>query len=224
MHRYTAASALQTASAETMLGRDHPLARVLEQMAISVDGLAVVTATLSGAVAALVAGVAGALAVVIGSVAAEAALGGVFAILVSDRRACVRDLIIEGRGSLPLRVVERERRRLTARKTRLELAESLVKLAREARRQPAHSRHPRALYAPAVVAAAGPELEAVARLLAVDGVSAAGVALAERLLGGHDSPLYGREPDRLRDELHRTAFTLRAGPDRCIATRSSAHC
>jgi hypothetical protein len=140
-------------------------------------------------------------------------------LLLSDRNACVLGLIAEGRAGLPLRVVERERRRLLARDTRLGMARRLARLAGEARREVCRPRAPRPLYTPAVVAAAEPELEAVARLLVPDGVGAAGVAQTELLLTGIGSPLYGRDLDRLRAELRRTAFTLAAGGE-----RSPAHC
>jgi hypothetical protein len=219
MHLPMAASALQTAPAEALLGRDHPLVRILERMTIRLEGVAVVAAILCGSVAALVAGDEDAGAVVIAAVVAEAVLVASLGLLLSDRNACVLGLIAEGRAGLPLRVVERERRRLLARDTRLGMARRLARLAGEARREVCRPRAPRPLYTPAVVAAAEPELEAVARLLVPDGVGAAGVAQTELLLTGIGSPLYGRDLDRLRAELRRTAFTLAAGGE-----RSPAHC
>jgi hypothetical protein len=219
MHLHMAASALQTAPAEALLGRDHPLVRILERMTIRVEGMAVVAAILCGSVAALAAGDADARAVVIAAVAAEVVLLASLGILVSDRRACVIGLIAAGRAGLPLRVVEREQRRLLARHTRVATARHLAGLAREARREASRPRRPRPLYVPAVVATVGPELEALARVLTRDGVAAAGVAQAELLVTGHDSPLYGRDVDRLRAELRRIAFTLALAGE-----RSPAHC
>jgi hypothetical protein len=229
MHLRMAARALQTASTETLLGWDHPLVRLLERIAVRVEGSAVVMAILSVGVAGLVVGVADALDVVIAAGVTEVLLIGSAAILVSDLRACVRDLIIDGRGGIPLAVVQRERRRLTARENRAELQRSLTGLACEAVCQVAAPRYPRPLYTPGVVAAVAGELRATARMLDRDGVGAHGVALTERLLNGHDSPLYGRDASRLRDELRRIEFALLAcdgssevpPPD---ALRSAGHC
>ena len=121
MHLHMAASALQTAPAEALLGGDHPLVRILERMTIRLEGVAVVAAILCGSVAELVAGDEDARAVVFAAVAAEVALVASLGILVSDRRACVLGLIADGRAGVPLRVVERERRRLLARPTRLDM-------------------------------------------------------------------------------------------------------
>ena len=224
MHLHMAASALQTAPAEALLGGDHPLVRILERMTIRLEGVAVVAAILCGSVAELVAGDEDARAVVFAAVAAEVALVASLGILVSDRRACVLGLIADGRAGVPLRVVERERRRLLARATRLDMARYLSGLGGEARREARRPRRLRPVYAPVVVAAVGPELAAVARELVRDGVGAAGVALAELLVVGHDSPLYGHDVDRLRAELRRTAFTLAAAGEREDATYAAAHC
>jgi hypothetical protein len=47
-------------------------------------------------------------------------------------------------------------------------------------------------------------------LISGDDVAIAGVALTERLLSGHDSPLYGADPNLLRQELHRINFALQS--------------
>jgi hypothetical protein len=210
MHLHMAAIAVDSNSAHALLGRDHPLARILEQMTVRVEGAAIVAAILSGAVAALASGVDHALAVVLASVVAEVALIGSVALLASDCRAHIRDLIIEGRGALPLEVVQRERRRLMARDTRAALARSLATLAHRAERETVHASYPPPVYAPRIVAAAGPELWAIAGLLDGDGGGVAGVGLTERLLAGDGSPLYGRDVEALRCELRRIAFTLSA--------------
>ena len=66
------------------------------------------------------------------------------------------------------------------------------------------------LYSRRVVAAVAPELEETAQALRRSDASVRGVALSERLLSGHDSPLYGDDADRLREELRRVRFLLDA--------------
>jgi hypothetical protein len=202
--RYT-----QTAAAYALLDADDPLLRVLERMSVRLEQSATVTAILSASVAALMAGVSQALAGVVACAVAALALAGSLAMLTSDRRSCVRDHIIEGRGSLPLVVVQRERRRLLAGRTRALLARSLEEVRQDAQRRVGHAAEPRPLYAPSVVAVAV-ELQTAARLLDRDRVSLSGVAMTERLLNAHNSPLYGRDPMLLREELHRITYVLRA--------------
>jgi len=205
------ARSTQTAAAYGLLDADNALLHVLEQMSVRVEQLAIVVAILSASVAALVAGVSQALAGVQAGAVAALALAGSFAMLASDRRACVRGLIIEGRGSLPLTIVQRERRRLLASTTRARLARSLDEVRQDAQRRVRRPTYPRPLYTPQVVVAVAAELQTTARLLDEDQFSLSGVAMTERLLNAHDSPLYGRDPMLLREELHRIAFVL-GGP------------
>jgi hypothetical protein len=200
----------QTAAAYAQLDADEPLLRVLEQMSVRVEQSAIVVAILSASVAALMAGVSQALAVVVGGAVAALALAGSFAMLASDRRTCILDLIIEGRGSLPLAVVQRERRRLLARTTRAQLARSLDTVREDASRRMRCPTDARPLYTPRVVVAVAAELQMAARLLDREQVSLPGVAMTERLLNAHNSPLYGCDPMLLREELHRITFVLGA--------------
>jgi hypothetical protein len=200
----------QTAAAYALLDVDEPLLRVLEQMTVRVEQSAIVVAILSVSVAALLAGVTQALVAVVAAAVAAVPLTASFAMLTSDRRACVRDLIIEGRGTLPLPVVQRERRRLLARTTRAELARSLETLREDASRRVRCATGAPPLYTPRVVVAVAVELQMAARLLDREQVSLSGVAMTERLLNAHNSPLYGRDPMLLREELHRITFVLGA--------------
>jgi hypothetical protein len=199
----------QTGAAYAVLDVDEPLVHVLEQMTVRVEQSAIVVAILLASVVALLAGVTQALVAVVAAAVAALALTASVAKLTSDRRACVRDLIIEGRGTLPLPVVQRERRRLLARDTSAELARSLDALREEASRR---VRCPTGapLYTPRVVVAVAAELRMAARLLDREQVSLSGVAMTERLLNAHNSPLYGRDPLVLREELHRITFVLGA--------------
>jgi len=199
----------QTAAAYALLDADAPLLRVLEQMRVRVAQLAIVVAILSASVAGFMTGVAGALAGVVAAVVAALVLAGSLAMLTSDRRTRVRDLIIEGRGGLPLAVVQRERRRLLARTTCAQLARSLDTLCEDAERRVRCPADRRTLYTPRVVVAVAAELQATARLLERD-PGLCGVAMSERLLNAHNSPLYGRDPMLLREELHRITFVLGA--------------
>ena len=73
-------------------------------------------------------------------------------------------------------------------------------------------RHGRTPDARVLVANTG-ELHALAQRLEREPVAVAGVAMAERLLGAHDLPLYGSDAARLRQELRRIAFALELRDD-----------
>jgi hypothetical protein len=207
-------------TAAGLLGPAHPLVRVLNQMTVRVEqSVVVLTAMLAGGVG-LAAGVSQALALIAGAAVVQGALMGSLAILVSDRRAHVRDLIIDGRDSLPLAVVQRERRRLLTPGHRLALARSLDELRHEAEHPVLRPSWSPPLYAPRVLRTVAPQLAEASRLLRPDGVSPAGVAMTDRLLGGHDSPLYGRDPRRLSEELHRIVVALRRRDEPRVAATS----
>jgi hypothetical protein len=61
-----------------------------------------------------------------------------------------------------------------------------------------------------VLAAFVAELHATARRLEEQPVGLRGVARAELLLTAHDSPLYGIDPRRLREDLRGIAFALQS--------------
>jgi hypothetical protein len=126
----------------------------------------------------------------------------------SAERDLVLDLVVEGREDLPLRSVARRRRRLRDPGHRARLARALDALRHEAATPLVH-RSPRLpLYCRRVVVAVAPELDHICQALRRGDVSVRGVALVERLLSGHDSPLYSDGVDRLRDELGRIRFVL----------------
>jgi hypothetical protein len=166
----------------------------------------------AGAGVALATGHREALAIVIACVAAAITLAASLLMLASDRHARLLELIADGRSDLPLAGVERERRRLLTASNRAALARSLHDLADEAPVRLACPASGRPLYTPLVLVALGAELHAAARLLTCDHVGVAGVALTELLLTAHDSPLYGPDTTRLRQELHRIAFALQSTP------------
>jgi len=199
---------LPTPAASTLLGREHPLTRVQQRITVRLEQAAVVGAVLAATVAALTAGATEALAAILACAVAEVALAVSLATLTSDRRACAIDLLIAGRGGLPVPVVQRERARLLAPAHRHERARSLRELADEAQRNLPRPLSGSPLYTRRVLVAVAPELHAIARRLDGNPVALAGVALTERLLTAHDSPLYGADAVRLRQELRRIAFAL----------------
>jgi hypothetical protein len=194
---------------------EHPLARVQQRITVRLEQAAVVGAVLAASVAELAVGAAEALAAIVACAVVEVALAVSVATLTSDRRACVIDLLIEGRGGLPLPVVRRERARLLSPAHRHERARSLRELADEAQRKVWRPRSGRPLYTRRVVVAVAPELHAIAGRLDAGPVALGGVALTERLLSAHDSPLYGTDVARLREELRRIAFTLEHYDEAC---------
>jgi hypothetical protein len=105
---------------------------VQTQIGVRVEQSAVVAAGLAATVAATAGDVHVGVAAVVACAATEAVLAISLATLLSDRRACVLDLIAQGRDALPIAVVQHERRRLMACSHRRDLARSLHALAAEA--------------------------------------------------------------------------------------------
>jgi hypothetical protein len=198
----------QTASA--CLGIHHPLVQVLSQITVRLEQSAVVLAVMVASGIGLTAGVSEALALVVGAAVLQTALTCSLALLTSDARAHARDLIIEGRGDVQLITVQRERQRFLDPAYRRRLAQSLDALRREADRRIRRTASGRSLFSPRVLADVGAELGRTSRLLRGEAVGLPGVAMADRLLGAHDSPLYGRDADRLREELHQIDVALRS--------------
>jgi hypothetical protein len=200
-------------SAHALLGPDHPLVRVLDTTQLVIDHSFVVLGITAASVAAAVAGGSEAIAVIVGAVVAQLGLAGALAILAATKRARLHDLIIEGRDHLPLRALERERDRLLDNGHRAALARSLDGLRREAERPILRPPSTRPLYALRVIAAVAPDIARTARRLRDPDPGIAGVAMTEQLLGGSQSPLFGTDAERLRQELRAINFRLRAtGP------------
>jgi hypothetical protein len=105
-------------------------------------------------------------------------------------------------------VVQRERRRLLAPAYRAGLARSLDELRHEAEHPVPRPRWASPLYTPPVLQTVAPQLAETSRLLRRNEVSPAGVAMIDRLLGAHDSPLYGPDARRVSEELHHIHFAL----------------
>jgi hypothetical protein len=138
------------------------------------------------------------------------------------QRERARELIIAGRGGLPLPVLERERRRLQRPRRRGDFADALEDLVRAAERWPRIVPTVRPVFDPRQVRAAAPDLCAIAARLRASAVAVRAVARVERLLTSGASPLYGREAEALRHELMRIHVELdRADPAEPAPERSA---
>jgi hypothetical protein len=202
-----------------VLGGDHPLSVTLRRLHVGVAQSMVVTTLLAAGLVAVLEDVQGAVALVTAAGVVQGGLTCALLVLLDARRTHVLGLIAQGREDLPLPAVEHERGRLLEAGRRLQFARSLERLGEEAERivrgvPPAA----RPLFTPRVVVAALPELRQTAALLRADRVSARGVAMALQLLTAPDSPLYGTDERRLRQELRRIAFQLDAAPGSGAAT------
>jgi hypothetical protein len=190
------------------LGAEHPLARALDRLGVLLRQSLAVAALLSAGVAALAAGVPVALWVVVGAGAVEAVLLCGMALLAQARRERALDLVIQGGGDLPLAAVQHERRRLSHPECREWLARWLDDIREAGERPVGYQRAARPLFNVGMMAELGSELAAVAGALRRGGADPRGVALAQRLLCDGTSPLYGRDVELLRQELHRICFLL----------------
>lgn len=191
-----------------LLGAQHPLVRVMDDIRARVKQAMVVTGIIAATATATLAGVADARAAVLAAVAVEVALVCALAALAAAKRDHLVDLIIEGREHLPLPQLARERERLLDSRYRTQLSHSLEALRYEAEHPILHRPSDRPLYRRRVIAAVAPDLVETARSLRSENAGSAGIALAERLLSGHDSPLYDEDAERLRVQLQRCRFLL----------------
>jgi hypothetical protein len=187
----------------------HPLARDLESLEVLGGHAVAVLAALLCGVAAAVIGEAWGVPVVLGSKLALAGLG-VAAVVVHVRtRRHALELVLDGEETLPLRAVERERRRLLGAKLRGQLGRRLLDVAREAQRPPTFAPLPMPpSFDVAVIRAVAPDLRRLAARLERPSASARAVALVERLVCSGTSPLYGDDPAALRQELRRLEHLL----------------
>jgi hypothetical protein len=188
-------------SAASLLGDDHRLVRTLDLLAVLRRQLLLSSLALAGSGLAFAAGVSRVSTVLAAATLVELVLAGAILASRSVRRDLARELIIDGRGDLPLRALIRERRRLTSPRTQAGLARALEGVARAAANWPRTFPTARPVFDVRQVRAATPQLKALAELLSAEPAQARGVALIERLLTCGGSPLYGQQPDELRREL-----------------------
>jgi len=196
----------------TVLRSDHPLLRATEAVHYTGRQWVRVAAVLTGSVIASIEGrewagpLAGSAAIVL------LILTVLVAVHKQRERDCAIELVLDGRERVPIAAVERQRRRLLADQTRNGLAGNLEDLIRQAasrsRRQMRVTPLP---FEPMVVRMVAGELRDVIGLLRAEGVSARGVARAERLVERAVSPLYGQDVGALREELRRVRDLLANG-------------
>jgi hypothetical protein len=192
--------------AREYLGAGHPLTRLAELRATTLEQALAVSAVLCLGLAALAAGTPWAASIVIAAIVVELGLAFRAASLSLEASAHALDVIIEGRGDIPLAPVARHLTRLRDRDHRYALARSVAQTRSTA------MRHPELVAAPifrvSVVAAVADDLAKIAELVVRPEADVRGVALVERLLSDGSSPLYGDDVDALRGELHRIHFAL----------------
>jgi hypothetical protein len=191
----------EAASARALLGADHPLARVSQRLGVRREQSLVVGAVLLASIVALLAGESAALWFVVAAAVVEADLACGSALLAQTRRDRVLDVIVDGRGSLPLAAVQRARRRLLDPAHRTFLARWLDAMRHDAQRPIRRLPATRPLYSVRVIRAVAPELEQIAGLLRSDHAGLRGVALMERMLRDGASSLYREDAESLRQEL-----------------------
>ena len=194
-------------SADALLGADHPLARVLERRRAVLEQSLVVAVVLSASIVALADGLPVPLAFVVAAAIVQSVLVCSVVMLSCSRRAHLLDLIVEGRGHLPLHDLARERRRLLDREHQHRLAGWLDGIRREAE-EPVRAARARPIFSVRVIVATAPDLATLAAQLRSEDANLRGVAAAERLLIDGTSSLYGQDEHLLSDELHRIRYLL----------------
>jgi hypothetical protein len=198
-------------SPDELLGRDHPYSRASDALAALRRQVTAVALLLVGSLAALVLGVGQAVTLVIGASIVLLGLGAFAGEQWDRRRHAARQLVLDGRETLPLAPIQRERRRLLEARTRRYVARSFERVLQHVTRRPAPvPASVRPLFDVGTVAAVVDDLREIVALLHAGVPQARGVALAERLLTEGVSPLYGYDAMALRDELRRVRYLLTA--------------
>jgi hypothetical protein len=194
---------------DELLGRDHPLTTTSREFDTLVHQIGAVALMLAGGIVSLALGVGGAVALVIGAAIVLVCLLAVFWPAWDRRRRAARDLVLEGRETLPIAVVQRERERLLEERTRGYVARSLERVLQHVTRRPTPvPASVRPLFDVGTVATVVEDLQVIIALLRTETTQARGVALAEQLLTEGFSPLYGENALALRDELRRVRYLL----------------
>ena len=193
--------------AEGLLGVSHPLAVLLHMWETAIEQVLGVAAVQAAGVGLMCGGAPFGLSLALAAAVVQIALGWRLALLGMVRRDLCLELIIEGRGGVPLAAVEHERRRLDPRR-RARLARLIEELVELADRWPTRPAQPRPLFDSRVVRQVAPQLRETACLVRAGDPPAPGVALVERLVTSGTSPLYGSEVEQLRQELGRARYLL----------------
>jgi hypothetical protein len=195
----------QRADARSVLGPDHPLARVTTQLAVAAERSIAVSVVLAFGIVALIHGASIGAPLTVAAVAVLAALIARIGVLraASNRRAL--ELIAQGCGELPVEAVVRVRKRLLEPAQRECLARALDVIRAEASRPASECHLIGPLYSVPVVRAVSSELGEVARLVRCND-SLRGLAATEHMVTDCRSPLYGDAEAVLRQELARIRF------------------
>jgi hypothetical protein len=203
------------------LGADHPFVRGQARRGdLCRQSLVTAAAILLGAIG-TASGRSWGLPLLVAAGSVQLGLGLGLVLLTDLQRERARELIVTGRGHLPLPAVQRELRRLRSPGRRAGLADALEDLVQAAERWPTLVPTCRPVFDPRQVRAAAAELRAIAACLRQGRVTVRAVARVEQLLSSGASPLYGREPEALRHELMRIRAELdRADPAEDMPERS----
>lgn len=196
--------------ADALLGAGHPLVRVLQRRKLLLERSLVVAAILAASIVAFVDGVSAALAFVLATAIVESVLVCDAAVLSSSKRDHVLELIVQGRGDLPLPAIACERRRLLDRGHQRHLAGWLDGI-RDQAEHPIRAPRARPIFSVRVIVAVAPELATIAaQLRSEEAAGLRGVAATERLLVDGTSSLYGQDENLLSEDLHRIRYLLRS--------------
>jgi hypothetical protein len=188
---------------------DHPLTRASAALDATVRQLLVVAAMFAGSVAAALEHDSWARSLAVASAVVLLAFVAATLLRRQTRRDRALDLIVEGRQSIPVSVVQRQCRRLSRPKTQRTLARALNSMVDDTLHRPwplPLSSRP-LLHRP-LIARLHIEIRAVAELLGSGSASIRGVAFCERLVTDGASPLYGEDATSLHDELCRARSLL----------------
>jgi hypothetical protein len=198
-------------SPRDLLGSEHPFTRANDALAVFRRQAGAVGLLLLGSTVALIFGAGQAISLVIGAAIVALALAALAGEQWDRRRFAARQLVLDGRESLPLPPVQRERRRLLEARTRHYVARSFERVLQHVTRRPAPiPPSVRPLFDVGTVSSVTEDLREIVKLLHTGVAQARGVALAERLLTEGISPLYGYDAIALRDELRRVRYLLTA--------------
>jgi hypothetical protein len=166
-----------------VLGFDHPLTRASDAFDATVKQLVVVAGMFAGGVSAAVEQASWGPDVAIASGLVLVGFAVAAWVRAQNRRETALDLILEGHESVPVSVVQRQRRRLTSARTRHSLARTLESMIDETlTRHPLALRSARPLLHRALIAEVQDEMRAIAKLLRGEITSARGIALMERIV------------------------------------------
>ena len=200
-------------AARALLGAEHPLVRVMDDLHARLEQAMALMGIIAAGAAAALTGVADTRAALAAATVVEIVLVCALGVLAVAKRDRILDLIIEGRESLALPPIAHERERLLDPHHRAQLAHSLEALRDEAEHPVLRPPSGRPLYRRRVIAAVARDLLETARSLRCEHAGSAGVAITERLLSRHDSPLYGENAEPATRRA--TAVPVSACPRSC---------